>query len=251
VTRRPRFRTVTDGVYLLERANVNCYLLVDDDGIVLVDAGLPRTWPCLIEALESFGATPDDIDAVVLTHGHFDHVGMCDRLSHEHHVITHVHERDRTLARHPYQYSHQNPRAPYPFRYPRAIPVLARMVAAGAVGIKGIDARPDVEHGVPVPVPGGLVPVWSPGHTAGHCGFSLPSRGVLFAGDAIVTLDPYTGLTGPRIVAGAATADSEEALDGLDAYAQTDATILLPGHGEPFRGPVRDAVALARTAGAR
>ena len=241
---------VADGVHLLELAAVNCYLVVTDDGIVLVDAGLPRTWPGLVSALRSFGATPDDIDAIVLTHGHFDHVGMCDRLSREHHIATHVHERDRRLARHPYRYAHEAARAPYPFRHPRAIPILARMVAAGAVGIKGVDARADIEPGVPLDVPGGLVPVFSPGHTAGHCGFLMESRGILFTGDAIVTLDPYTGHSGPRIVARAATANSAAALAGLDAFAATDAALLLPGHGDPYEGTARTAVAVARATGA-
>jgi len=93
-------------------------------------------WPLLVSALESIGSTPRDIDAIVLTHGHFDHVGMCRRL-HEHHVLSHVHERDRVLVKHPYQYAHEAPRAPYPFRYPAAIPILARMIAAGAIMLIG------------------------------------------------------------------------------------------------------------------
>jgi len=247
--RQPPVALVAKGVYRLEKAHVNCYLIVDDDGIVLVDGGLPATWRVLCSALAEVGATPDDIRAVALTHAHFDHVGMCDRLSWEHRVPTHVHEKDKALARHPYRYLHESPRVRYPLRYPKAAPVLARMTGAGALWVKGVKARADVVPGVPLDLPGGLTPVFSPGHTAGHCGFLMEGRGILFSGDALVTLDPYTGRTGPRIVAGAATADSAEALASLDALADTDAAVVLPGHGDPFSGGIRLAAAQARAAG--
>ena len=66
-----------------------------------------------------------------------------------------------------------------------------------------------------------------PGHTLGHCALHLADREVVIAGDAIVTLDPYTGRRGPRIVAGAATVDSERNLRTLDAIAETAARTVL------------------------
>jgi glyoxylase-like metal-dependent hydrolase (beta-lactamase superfamily II) len=64
-----------------------------------------------------------------------------------------------------------------------------------------------------LPVPGAPRVVFTPGHTLGHCSLHLPDRDCVIAGDAIVTLDPYTARTGPRIVARAATADSERAVE--------------------------------------
>jgi glyoxylase-like metal-dependent hydrolase (beta-lactamase superfamily II) len=71
----------------------------------------------------------------------------------------------------------------------------------------------------------------------------------VIVGDAFVMLDPYTGRTGPRIVAGAATADSAQALRSLDALAGLDAHIALTGHGRPWLGGMRDAVERAKIAG--
>ena len=88
--------------------------------------------------------------------------------------------------------------------------------------------------------------VFSPGHTAGHCGLYLRDRDVLFSGDALVTLDPYSGRTGPRIVAGAATMDSRQKLDTLTQLARTGASLVLPGHGQPWTGGIEEAVAAAR-----
>lgn len=85
--------------------------------------------------------------------------------------------------------------------------------------------------------------------TVGHCALYFPDRDAVLVGDAIVMLDPYTGARGPRIVAGAATADSGWALRSLDALAAVDAGIVLTGHGEPWRGGSAEAVRLARAAG--
>jgi glyoxylase-like metal-dependent hydrolase (beta-lactamase superfamily II) len=73
---------------------------------------------------------------------------------------------------------------------------------------------------------------------------------VLFTGDGLVTLDPYTGRTGPRIVARAGTKDRATALASLGAMADTKATIVLPGHGEPWTTGVASAAQQARRAGA-
>lgn len=240
--------TVADGVLRISRAHVNCYLIADG-GLTLIDAGLPGMWPQLLEALRIFGARPGDLDAIVLTHGHFDHVGLCRRVTAAVPARVLVHERDRALVRHPYRYAHESSPLAYPFRFPRALGVLGSMAAAGAFWIGGVEATGTVEPGRPLDVPGRPRPVFSPGHTDGHCGFLLEQRGVLFSGDALVTLDPYTGLRGPRVVARAATADSATALHSLDALAQTAAGVVLPGHGEPFPGPVAEAATLARDAG--
>ncbi|MCR2814072.1 MBL fold metallo-hydrolase [Microbacterium sp. zg.Y1084] len=241
---------VAPGIHRLSRAHVNCYLIHTDDGLTLVDAGLPGMWRDLVALLADLGATPGEIDAVVLTHGHFDHVGMSRRLATDHGVRHLVHERDRRLARHPYRYRHAAARWVYPFRHPRAIPVISRMAAAGALGIRGVDATGTIIPGTPLDLPGHPVPVFTPGHTDGHCVLFLPEQGMLLSGDALVTLDPYTGRTGPRIVANAATADPDAALASLAALAETGAAAVLPGHGEAWAEGAAAAVAHARRVGA-
>ena len=68
--------------------------------------------------------------------------------------------------------------------------------------------------------------------------------------DALVTLDPYTGFTGPHIVSAAATADTRTALASLSALAATGARTLLPGHGLPDHGGIAAAVEQAVARGA-
>jgi len=77
----------------------------------------------------------------------------------------------------------------------------------------------------------------------------LPHSSAVIAGDALVMLDPYTARKGPRLVARAATVDSERNLGSLDALRETGATTVLTGHGEPWREGIAAAVERARAVG--
>lgn len=229
-----RWTEVAPGVFRLGVAHVNCYLVVTAEGITLVDAGVPRAMRVLDSLLAHLGARRSDIDALLFTHGHFDHVGMARQLQRDSVQRMLVHPRDQRLVRHPYRYARESTPFVYPFRHPKSLPTLTAMTWNGALGVRGVQASPELHHGHAVDVPGRPVALWTPGHTAGHCGFAFDDLGVLITGDALVTLDPYTGETGPRIIASAATADSAQALESIEGFRASDAPTLLPGHGEPW-----------------
>jgi glyoxylase-like metal-dependent hydrolase (beta-lactamase superfamily II) len=244
---------VAHGVHRIEHAYVNAYLVLGDDGRVLVvDTGLPATWDLLGRALRELGHRPSDVAAVVLTHAHFDHTGSAAAFQSRLGVPIWLHEQDFPIAAHPYRYAHENMRAVYPLRYPASLRILASMTAAGALRVPGIRGLLHAGPGETLPVPGNPRVVFTPGHTDGHCALHLPDHDVLLTGDALVTLDPYTGRRGPQIIAGAATADSAKALVSLDRLVAYDsgATVLLPGHGDPWTGGVATAVERAREVGA-
>lgn len=240
---------VADGVHLITHAHVNCYLIEDDKGVTLVDAGLPSMWPMVLEALETRNRRPEDVKALILTHGHFDHVGFAARAQQQWDVPVMVHPLDVHLAAHPYRYKPQRNRFLYPFTHPKSLPLLGRMAAAGALTVKGVNEVQQLPTGTVLPVPGQPIAVHTPGHTDGHCILHLPDRDTVLSGDALVTLDPYTGKTGTQIVASAATKDTRLALASLEAVAATGATTLLPGHGDPWTQGADTAVHHARNIG--
>jgi glyoxylase-like metal-dependent hydrolase (beta-lactamase superfamily II) len=123
------------------------------------------------------------------------------------------------------------------------------MGAAGALWVKGTAHATSYATGQTLDVPGRPEVVYTPGHTHGHCSLHFADRGSVIAGDALVTLNPYTGRHGPQIVAGAATADSQQALASLDALAATGAATVLTGHGPVWRDGIAAATDRAHQAG--
>lgn len=115
--------------------------------------------------------------------------------------------------------------------------------------MRGIAGLVPIVPGEVLDVPGHPRVVFTPGHTFGHCALHLPDADVVLSGDALVTYNPYTGASGPQIVSGAATADSRQALSSLTALADTGASLVLPGHGDPWWDGAASAVAVARAAG--
>jgi glyoxylase-like metal-dependent hydrolase (beta-lactamase superfamily II) len=238
---------VAPGVHRIEDAYTNWYLVEDDAGLTVVDAGTPASWESLQEAVRRIGRSLDDIRAVVLTHAHFDHVGFAERARKELGVPVWVHEDDVPLTHHPLQYGHERSRLPY-LANRGAWPIYLSMARHRAFLAPAIKEVRRYREGT-LDVPGGLRIVPTPGHTIGHCSLHLPDRDVLIAGDTVVMLDPYTGRRGPQLVARAATADVPRNLDALHAVAATGARIVLTGHGEPWRDGAEGIVARARIAG--
>jgi glyoxylase-like metal-dependent hydrolase (beta-lactamase superfamily II) len=237
-------------IHRVEDAYVNWFIVEDHGRLTIVDTGHPASWRSLHTALAELHHAVADIDAIVLTHAHFDHMGFAERARRELGVSVWVHEAEVPVAHHPWRYDHERSRLPYFVRYPRFIGIFAAMGAAGALSVKGAHQLQTYQAGQQLDVPGRPRVLFTPGHTHGHCSLHFPTRGALIAGDALVTFNPYTGRSGPQIVAGAATANSAQSLDSLDVLRATGAATILPGHGETWRQGIELAVERARLAGA-
>jgi glyoxylase-like metal-dependent hydrolase (beta-lactamase superfamily II) len=241
-------RDAAPGIHRIEDAFTNWFLVEADGGLTIVDAGVPSSWGSLQQALRELGRSPQQVEALVLTHGHFDHLGFAERARAELGVQVHVHENDVPLTRHPRQYAHERARSWYFATQFRVLPIVASLVRHRAWWPKPVrEVRRFVDGRLDVP--GSPHVVFTPGHTLGHCALHFPDRDAVIAGDAVVTLNPYRGTTGPQIVSGAATADEERALRSLDALAETGAGTVLVGHGEPWTRGAQELCEVARRRG--
>ena len=235
------------GVHAVSCAGINLYLIEDDDGVTIIDGGLPSMLDATNQVLRERGRTWSDVRGIVLTHGHFDHLGILSHAAAQHHVPVWVHPGDAHIVRHPYRYRPGRPRLAYPALHPGSLRHLAGMVRAGALRVRGVEPTAFLSDGQLLDLPGGLTVVATPGHTDGHCVLHSGSHDVVFTGDALVTLDPYTGRTGPRVVARAGTHDAATARASLRLVAATGATVVAPGHGMLWTHSANEAAAKAES----
>lgn len=241
-------RDVAEGVHRVCDSFVNWYLVEDAGRVTVVDAGLPPSWESLHTVLAHIGRIPGDIDALVLTHAHADHLGFAERARTELGVPVWTHEDEAWLTRHPLRYKVERNPLLYAHHL-QARRSFRGLLRTGALFTKSVGEVSTFEDGQTLDLPGRPRVVYTPGHTFGHCSFHLPDRDVVIAGDALITLDPYTGAIGPRVPPRASDADSRQAVRSLDRLAETAAATLLSGHGEPWHEGVAEAAERARSAG--
>jgi glyoxylase-like metal-dependent hydrolase (beta-lactamase superfamily II) len=90
---------VTDGVHRLTQGVVSFYLVEEGGRLLLVDAGAPRDWDLLVRAVAALGRRLDDLEAVLLTHAHADHIGTAERARTTAGAPVWVHHDDADMAR--------------------------------------------------------------------------------------------------------------------------------------------------------
>jgi len=187
---------IADGIHRLGSGLVNSYLLVDGTAITIVDAGLPGQWNDLLAELSAMGRSLDDVRALVLTHGHSDHIGFAERARTERGIPVSVHELDAALARGevPNPAKGGGPIRPLPL-----LRFLLLGIRKGALRTKDLGAVDTFGDGATLDVPGAPRVVLVPGHTPGSAALVVEPRSVVFVGDAFATVAVTNGATGPMI----------------------------------------------------
>jgi glyoxylase-like metal-dependent hydrolase (beta-lactamase superfamily II) len=236
-----------DGVYAVEGSAVNWTLIAEGDALTLVDAGYPGDHDEVLASIGEIGHRLGDLEAVLVTHAHIDHIGSLPRLLEAHPVPVLLSQTEAQHARREHLEQASPADIVRNLWRPRVLPWALHLVRKGAMNDPGVPSATDfgreIGTGDVIEVPGRPVPIATPGHTSGHTVYLLPSARVLLTGDALVTGHPLSSADGPQKLMGFFHHDTEAMDASLDVIAAVDADVIIPGHGPVYRGTPRDAVA--------
>ena len=217
---------IVPGVHSIERVRMAHAFLVEGEGLTLIDTGMRGSGESVLNALAALGRRISDLHHIVISHHHFDHTGSLARLAEVSQATVSVHTADA-----PYVRGHL-PRPPFK-----------------RVGFSGWFMRPfmglfptnpepcrvdrELQDGDEIEAAGRLKVVHAPGHTPGHIALLMPSKRILFAGDAALNV---LGLRPPLAMA---TEDMAQAKESVRKMAALHFDIACFGHGGIMR---KDAV---------
>ena len=230
---------VTDDLAYVRTAIVNLYLYgrpgTPNGSWVLIDAGMPGSAGRIMHAAEEWIGPWARPSAIILTHGHFDHVGALEEL---------VRQWDVPIYAHHLELPYLTGRSSYPPPDPT--------VGGGAMAaLSGLYPQGPSDFGSRVQalpedgsVPG--MPGWrwihTPGHTPGHVSLFRDADRTLIVGDAFVTTKQESAtavlmqraeIHGPPAYF---TPDWISARKSVEQLAALEPERVATGHGPPLEG---------------
>jgi len=207
-----------------------------DRGWVLIDAGVMGTGASILHAARERFGEGSRPSAIVLTHGHFDHVGALEDLASRWDVPIYAHELER-----PYLDGRSSYPPPDPSVGGGLMSMLSRFYPRGPI---------DVGRWLKVLPADGTIPgmpgwrwIATPGHSPGHVSLWRASDRTLIAGDAFITTAQESAyavavqrpeMHGPPMYY---TPDWDGARSSVRELAGLEPELVVTGHGPAMHGP--------------
>lgn len=231
-----KVREVAKDVVCLEIGIANCYLVGTKKQWALVDAGTGGHADDILKAVRKRFGKKAKPEAIVLTHGHFDHAGSASELADEWGVPIFAHRLELPFV---------NGRSEYPPPDPTVGGFMSFVVRFIPARNNKVDLGDRVsEYSSLRKVPGlkGWEGMETPGHTPGHVSFFRKEDRVLIAGDAFTTVNQDSmfdvvskkqSVNRPPVYY---TSDWDAAHESVIKLARLEPEVLAAGHGVPMSG---------------
>jgi glyoxylase-like metal-dependent hydrolase (beta-lactamase superfamily II) len=239
---------ITKRVHLAQGDAVNWVLVTDGTGVLLIDAGYPGNRGDVVASIQKLGYAPGDVRAILLTHAHIDHLGSAIWFAKEYGTPVYCHADEVGHAKREYLQQVSVVDLALRMWRPRWALWAAQVARNGGLVRDGIPTAEPLTAETAAMLPGHPMAIPTPGHTSGHCSYLVD--GVLASGDALITGHPLLARSGPQLLPEVFSYNQDDCVRSVAALALLETDVLAPGHGELWRGPIRDAteeaIALAR-----
>jgi glyoxylase-like metal-dependent hydrolase (beta-lactamase superfamily II) len=199
-----------------------CYVL-RAGGVIAVDAGAPKKGKSFLRGLERASIRPEDVQLIVLTHGHWDHVGSARDLQAITGAKLAMHEREV-----PWLEQCLTPLPPgVTIALNKVFMPLIKFPPAKVDLVLTNEGLSLSDYGIPGRV------LHTPGHSPGSISILLDS-GDVFVGDLAMNKFPLRLSPGLPIFA----EDQDAVVRSWRILLEQGATTVYPAHGKPFPADV-------------
>jgi len=213
-TERPTLK-LSEGLYRIDGVRgANAYLVETDEGLLVVDTGLPGNAGRIVTFVRGLGHEPTDVHTIALTHSDPDHVGSVARLKELTGAKVAIHADDAAVLAGRAQ-----------GKKPKGALGVAFSVMSRFMPVEPVEADQILREGDTV---SGFRVMHTPGHSPGSITL-YRDDGVVFSGDALRS-DSEGHIHPPR---GVVSPEYTQALASADKIAALEYRMLLAGHGEP------------------
>lgn len=211
-------------VHQIKNGFVNIYLIIEPQGLTLIDSGTNSGFKAVTRTLANLGRNPSEIKHIVITHSDADHVGSAAALKAATGARLYASqiEADAVARGELSREARGGAFAQFAFG------IISRLNPIRPAQIDQIVAEDDE-----LPILGGLRIVSTPGHTPGHISLYAPEHRVLFAGDSLNAFGGKLSFSD-----GPVTWNYEIGTHSVDKQAQLGAQTVFCGHGLAVHNPV-------------
>ena len=229
---------MAEGIYCYTVQIVNVFFIrnpIDLNEWILIDAGMPASGGNILEKAEELFGKDCKLKEIILTHGHFDHIGGIIDILEKQPVPVYAHSLEM-----PFLNGEKN--------YPKpdsSVEGGAVAKLSGAFPVEAIDIS-EYLHSLPEDGTIPMLPGWrwihTPGHAPGHISLFREQDRLLLAGDAFVTVKQdslYKVLTQKQEIHGPPvylTTDWKASKASVQTLANLRPAVAGTGHGSPVSG---------------
>jgi glyoxylase-like metal-dependent hydrolase (beta-lactamase superfamily II) len=200
--------------------------IVKDQGTILIDCGVPKKANAFSKQLQATGITPQDIQLIILTHGHWDHIGSAADIKEITGAKILMHQKDRKWLEELFESPPQGVNLWGKFLAKTMVVLMSPFIHIRPTEVDIIfnnATRSLEEYGIAGKI------VYTPGHTSGSISILLDS-GEAFVGDMAMNQFPMRLSPGLPIFA----QNLPQLIESWRMLLKEDIKSIYPSHGGPF-----------------